>query len=56
MHVLGGLVALSVLAVMVHRRVLTQEFHPHLENGGLYWHLVDVVWIFLWPLMYLTGN
>ena len=27
----------------------------HLENGGLYWHLVDVIWIFLLPLFYLAA-
>lgn len=55
LHVLGGLCAMVVLAVLVARGSLTPEYHPHLENGGLYWHLVDVVWIFLWPLLYLAG-
>ena len=32
-----------------HRRV------AQLENGGLYWHLVDVIWIFLLPLFYLAA-
>ena len=27
----------------------------HLENAGLYWHLVDVIWIFLFPLLYLIS-
>ena len=29
------------------------EHHAELEIGTLYWHLVDVIWIFLWPLLYL---
>ncbi len=32
-----------------------QDRYIHLENGGLYWHLVDVIWIFLLPLFYLAA-
>ena len=52
LHVIAGMAILAVLALRLRR--------PHrcgigLELGGLYWHLVDVIWIFLWPLLYLTG-
>lgn len=54
-HVLVGMGVLSVLAAMVARRRITKQRHVALENGGLYWHLVDVVWIFLLPLFYLAA-
>jgi cytochrome c oxidase subunit 3 len=53
-HVIGGLVTLGTLAVLVSRRRELAGYGP-LELGVLYWHLVDVVWIFLWPLLYLAG-
>jgi len=53
-HVIGGLVTLATLAVLVARRRELAGYTP-LELGVLYWHLVDVVWIFLWPLLYLAG-
>jgi cytochrome c oxidase subunit 3 len=54
-HVIGGLVALVVLAVLVARGRYSPERYTPVELGVLYWHLVDVIWIFLWPLMYLAG-
>lgn len=55
LHVIAGLVILGWLARRISRRITTPERHIELELGGLYWHLVDVVWIFLWPLLYLAG-
>lgn len=55
LHVIAGLAILGWLARRVARARITAERHTELELGGLYWHLVDVVWIFLWPLLYLTG-
>jgi cytochrome c oxidase subunit 3 len=52
-HVIVGVVLLCALAWMTHRGRFTAEWHTPLELGGLYWHLVDVVWIFLWPIFYL---
>jgi cytochrome c oxidase subunit III len=54
-HVIGGLAALAVLSVLVARGRYSAARHTPLELGVLYWHLVDVIWIFLWPLMYLAG-
>ncbi|HTV25116.1 MAG TPA: cytochrome c oxidase subunit 3 family protein [Polyangiaceae bacterium] len=54
LHVIGGLVTLGVLALLSARRPLLATYTP-LELGVLYWHLVDAVWIFLWPLLYLAG-
>jgi cytochrome c oxidase subunit 3 len=55
LHVIGGLAAIAVLLWLTHRGHQTPERHTQLERGVLYWHLVDVIWIFLWPLMYLAG-
>jgi heme/copper-type cytochrome/quinol oxidase subunit 3 len=49
-HVIGGIVALGFLLIHALRgKVLA----PHIEYVGLYWHFVDLVWIFLFPLLYL---
>ncbi len=55
LHVLGGLVVfLIVLGLVAAGRFGKREFHISLvENIGLYWHFVDIVWIFLFPLLYL---
>ena len=49
-HVLGGMVPLSILLIQALRGKL---FPAQTEYTGLYWHFVDLVWIFLFPLMYL---
>jgi cytochrome c oxidase subunit III len=52
-HVTAGIgVLLWMLARTLQGRY-TRERHTYLEMGTLYWHLVDVIWIFLWPLLYL---
>jgi cytochrome c oxidase subunit 3 len=53
LHVTGGLGVLVWLALRARRGDFTPTSHIALELGGLYWHLVDLVWIFLWPLLYL---
>jgi len=53
LHVVGGIVLLLALAWMARRGRFTARWHTPAELGGLYWHLVDVVWIFLWPAFYL---
>jgi cytochrome c oxidase subunit 3 len=55
LHVTGGIVVLVWLAVRAHRGAFGARSYLALELGGLYWHLVDLVWIFLWPLLYLIG-
>lgn len=54
LHVLGGLCALAWLWLRLYRGRITAASYLPLELGGLYWHLVDLVWIFLWPLLYLV--
>jgi heme/copper-type cytochrome/quinol oxidase subunit 3 len=51
-HVGAGLIYLSVLAVGVARGRFSAE---DVETGGLYWHFVDLVWMFVFPLVYLMA-
>jgi len=48
--VFGGVIPLSLLCIQALRGKL---FPAHTEYTGLYWHFVDLVWIFLFPLLYL---
>jgi len=52
-HVLIGMVLLSLNLVKIGKGKVNQEHYLLLENSGLYWHLVDLIWIFLFPLLYL---
>jgi cytochrome c oxidase subunit 3 len=53
LHVIIGMVLLLVLLTMILRGSINKDSYVRLEAGGLYWHLVDVIWIFLFPLFYL---
>jgi len=53
LHVIAGMIILAWLAAGAFRHSYSPERFIHVELGGLYWHLVDVVWIFLWPMLYL---
>jgi cytochrome c oxidase subunit 3 len=53
LHVAAGIGALAVAAALVARGRVRAERPGILVNVGLYWHLVDVIWIFLFPLFYL---
>lgn len=53
LHVIVGAIILGFMAYYIHKGVITSDYFVLLENGGLYWHLVDLIWIFLFPLMYL---
>jgi cytochrome c oxidase subunit III len=41
---------------MAHKGRFTPEYHTPLEIAGLYWHFVDIVWIYLFPLLYLIDR
>jgi cytochrome c oxidase subunit 3 len=47
---------LIFLIVMAVRRRFTPDWHTPVEIVGLYWHFVDIVWIFLFPLLYLINR
>ena len=53
LHVLVGMIVLGFLMVFIQRNRVTADDFVMLENAGLYWHLVDLVWIYLFPLFYL---
>ncbi len=53
LHVFIGVGVLTVCVIMIIMEKITGEKISVLENSGLYWHLVDLVWIFLFPLFYL---
>jgi cytochrome c oxidase subunit 3 len=53
-HVIGGLVIFAVILLMALTGKLGPRHGLMLENVGLYWHFVDIVWIFLFPLLYLV--
>jgi cytochrome c oxidase subunit 3 len=56
LHVVVGLIILGWLCARAFGRAYSPESHVHLELGALYWHLIDVVWIFLWPMLYLMDR
>jgi cytochrome c oxidase subunit 3 len=53
LHVLVGMVLLTIALVKIRKGTVNQQQYLLLENSGLYWHLVDLIWIFLFPLLYL---
>lgn len=54
LHVTVGLIVLGVMLIQMARRKLSRVNVYRLELAAIYWHLVDVIWIFLWPLFYLA--
>ena len=56
LHMIIGIGVLAVLLVKACRGAYTPEYHTPVEMSGLYWHFVDIVWIFLFPLLYLIGR
>jgi cytochrome c oxidase subunit 3 len=53
LHVLVGVCVLSVMLILIAKGEINQTHFTAFENSGLYWHLVDIIWIFLYPLFYL---
>lgn len=55
LHVVAGVILISIMIVLTKdNRINSNEF-VRLENSGLYWHLVDMVWIYLFPVFYLIN-
>jgi cytochrome c oxidase subunit 3 len=52
-HVLVGLCLLALTGFFVAKEKINATNYAFIENSGLYWHLVDMIWIFLFPLFYL---
>jgi cytochrome c oxidase subunit III len=56
LHMVIGFGLLSAIAWMAYKRRFSPEYHTPVEMAGLYWHFVDIVWIFLFPLLYLVDR
>jgi len=56
LHMIIGVGLLSFLLFFSVKRRYGPEYHSPIEVTGLYWHFVDIVWIFLFPLLYLLGR
>jgi cytochrome c oxidase subunit 3 len=55
-HMIVGIGLLTTLVLQARKGRYTPEYHTPVEVCGLYWHFVDIVWIFLFPLLYLIGR
>ncbi|MBI3405331.1 MAG: cytochrome c oxidase subunit 3 family protein [Acidobacteria bacterium] len=56
LHMVIGMVMMGILIRMAQKGRFTADYYSPVEMGGLYWHFVDIVWIFLFPLLYLIGR
>jgi cytochrome c oxidase subunit 3 len=55
-HMIAGIGVVAVMTILAGRGRFTAAYYTPLEVAGLYWHFVDIVWIFLFPLLYLVGH
>ena len=55
LHVAIGMGLIAWLMVLTARGKLHSRYYTHMEAVGIFWHLVDIIWIFLFPLFYLIG-
>jgi cytochrome c oxidase subunit 3 len=55
-HMIIGIPIILILAFLANRGRYGPEYSTPVEMTGLYWHFVDIVWIFLFPLLYLIGR
>jgi len=55
-HMIIGVGLISVILFFAARGRYGPEYHNPVEISGLYWHFVDIIWIFLFPLLYLLGR
>jgi cytochrome c oxidase subunit 3 len=56
LHMVIGVVLVSIIAFFAWRGRYGPEYYNPVENTGLYWHFVDIVWIYLYPLLYLISH
>ena len=55
LHFIGGMIALAALWFMAGREPVNGRLFALIESGALYWHMVDLLWIFIFPMLYLLG-
>ncbi len=56
LHLIVGVGTIAVMWALVARGTLSAQRTAPLEMGALYWHLIDIVWVFLYPLLYLVSR
>jgi cytochrome c oxidase subunit 3 len=56
LHVTIGIIAVATMAVLAWRGIFDRHYYSPVDATGLYWHFVDTVWIFLFPMLYLLGT
>jgi cytochrome c oxidase subunit 3 len=56
LHMIVGLALMTWLLIVAWRGTFSEDYYMPVEMSGLYWHFVDIVWIFLFPLLYLLGR
>jgi cytochrome c oxidase subunit 3 len=56
LHVTIGIGVILVMIWLARRGLFSPEYYSPVDVAGLYWHFVDVVWIFLLPMLYLLGT
>ena len=56
LHMVIGIGIMSVVTFLAWRKTFDHEYYTPVEVAGLYWHFVDIVWIYLFPLLYLIGR
>lgn len=58
LHALHMTIGLGMLAVLLFRTIIgtfSAEYHTAIDLGGLYWHFIDIVWVFLYAIFYIPG-
>lgn len=59
MHAIHMIIGVGILSLLLYNALKNRygpEYHSPIEVSGLYWHFVDIIWIFLFPLLYLLGR
>ena len=56
LHVLIGIGCIATIAVMASRDAFSPQYYTPVDVTGLYWHLVDVIWLFVFPILYLVSR
>jgi cytochrome c oxidase subunit III len=52
-HVIAGMIVIAIMMIRAYRGEFGPKHFVPVDNAGLYWHLVDLIWIYLFPLLYL---
>lgn len=56
LHVLTGIGVMTIMIVSQHLKIYDADNHEGLESAASYWHMIDLVWIIIFPLVYILGG